>query len=268
MIGGVIMAHRKREAWAEELSDQLGFPVVWDRVNDRHETGLRCLQAGISSDATHHVVIQDDAIVCRDLIAGLEQAVQTSDDRLVGLYVGNVRPHAATVGKKVDEAQRAGRSWVAMNGPMWGVGIVVPTVHLPALVAHYSKSREQNYDRRIERWATAAKVECWYTIPSLVEHRSGEENPSLVPGRPSLTRRARVFIGADASALDVDWSLTPPPTVEFWRQVGTNRVTRTPPGSNQARRLEASPQWEQVVEARCGECGSKKYEPLVEAQTA
>lgn len=276
MIAGVIMAHPKRAAWAEELSENLGLPIVWDQVDDRHETGLRCLQAGLGSDATHFCVIQDDAIACRDLLEGIEKATAFSEDRLVGLYVGNVRPHAKTVGPKVEAAQRSGRSWISMTGPLWGVGLVIPTVHLPELVAYYRKSQEQNYDRRIERWATAAKVECWYTIPSLVDHRSGEENPSLVPNRPSLTRRARSFVGVDASPLEIDWSLTPEPSPcekgtavpgarMFFRNTRDGRVTKVRAGSAMARRCESLDSWEPVIEHRCETCDGRGrwYEPAV-----
>lgn len=261
-IAGVVMAHPKRKVWAEGLSESLGIPIVWDRVQDRHETGLRCLEAGLNSDATHHVVIQDDAIACKDLLAGLERAVEVSQDRMVGLYVGNLTPHAVRADHAVRTAQAAGRAWLAMPGPYWGVGIVVPTVHLESLVASYRKSQEKNYDRRIERWATRAKIECWYTMPSLVEHRSGPENPSLVPKRTSQTRTARWFIGEGSSALDVDWSLTPPLLTGIWRNTRNGRISRAQPGSIQANHLQQSAQWEPVRQVKCSECGSPQYESL------
>lgn len=246
-VAGVVMAHEKRRPWAEGLAEQLGLPICWDRINDRHETGFRCLEAGISSDASHWLVVQDDAITCRDLLAGLDQAVRVSEDRIVGLYVGNVRPQAATSTRKVAAAREQGRSWLALPGPWWGVGIVIPTVHLSSLVGHYEASRHENYDRRIEKWAAAAKVGCWYTVPSLVEHRHGDENPSLVPKRTATQRRARWFIGADESALDVDWTLTPPPPLTF-RDIRNGRTTTAEPGSSRARTLSRSPRWQQVDE--------------------
>lgn len=265
-VSGVVMAHPKRQEWAEQLSADLGLPVVWDQIQDRHDTGLRCLQAGIDSDATHWLILQDDAITCADLLAGLERAVQVSQDRLVGLYVGNVRPEAARSTAAVKTAQAAGVSWCAMPGPWWGVGVVIPTVHLPALCESFGASKKENYDGRIAAWATKAKVECWYTMPSLVDHRAGEENPSLVAGRGSLTRTARWFIGADRSALDVDWSRTPVPSSDWWRRIGTDKVQKCRVGSPQAERIARSGLWEQVVEGRCGECGSRRFTPLADRQ--
>lgn len=257
-ISVALMCHRKRERWVPELLERIGHPaeVVWDRVDDRHETGLRCLEA-FEPSATHHLIVQDDAIVCRDLVAGLERAVEVSGDRVVGLYVGNVRPDATRVARDVSAARDAGASWLAMPGPWWGVGILIPTIHLPALVDSYRASRQNNYDRRIATWAGKAKVECWYTMPSLVEHRAGGENPSLVAGRTSMARRARWFIGEDASALDVDWTRLPAPTHQLWRHRRTGRIIRV--RSTQVRQIERSGVYEPVVESRCDECGGPVY---------
>ena len=250
MIDGVIMAHKKRREWAWELEEETGFPIVWDRINDRHETGLRCLQAGLDSEATHWVVVQDDALVCRDFAAGVAAATSVSGDRLVGLYIGNFRTETTDLQRKVLSARAARSAWLAMPGPWWGVGIVVPTVHLPALTEWYAASDVQNYDRRIERWARQAGVECWYTNPSLVQHRHGDTNPSLVsPDRSSTRRRAQWFIGEDVSALDIDWTRRPDDvalTTSTWRHVDTGRVLTVQPGSMQAIRMYGTGQWEPV----------------------
>lgn len=252
-VAGVVMAHKKRETWAEELSVDLGLPIVWDQVNDRHETGLRCLRAGLDHGATHHVVVQDDGLPCRDLLDGLAKATEFSGDRIVGLYVGNTGSHADRLLKT---ARSTGRSWMVRPRGMvlWGVALVIPTVHLPELIRGYEKSREQNYDRRIEHWADQHGVDTWFTVPSLVDHRHGDENPSLVPGRTSTSRHARWYIGADASAVDVDWSLVPLET-GWWRHPRTKQVRRA--NGPSASRLQAQG-WTPVEERIC-EYGGKHY---------
>lgn len=266
-VAGTVMAHEKRRAWAEDLSGRLELPITWDKVNDRHETGLRCLQAGLGSDGSHWLIVQDDALICRDLLDGLAKATEVSGDRILGLYAGHVNQKLR---RQMAAARTSGVSWVARPKAMtlWGVGLVIPTAHLPALIDHYAKSAEQNYDRRIEKWADQAKVEIWYTAPSLVDHRVGPENPSLVPNRTSPNRHASWFIGQDASALDVDWSKVPRPATGLWRRVDTQRIIKVQPGTTQARRLEQSALYEPVVEARCGECGSRQYKPVGEGNDA
>jgi hypothetical protein len=56
-----------------------------------------------------------------------------------------------------------------------------------------------NYDKRISRWCQSLGLTVYYPWPSLVDHR---ESPSLVPGRVGKGRRAHLFVGAEASALD------------------------------------------------------------------
>lgn len=204
MISVAVMAHPQRQAWVPELVASLDADVrvVWDERSDRWDTGRRALLAH-DPDATHHLVVQDDAILCRDLVAALEQAVETTGDHPLGLYVGNVRPRQHEVMPAIKDADRARAPWVRMQGPWWGVGIVLPTDHIADAVAFGDRRRDvANYDLKIARRYGGLGIDCWYPWPSLVDHRHGAANPSLVNGRTGQNRRAHRFIGADRSALD------------------------------------------------------------------
>jgi hypothetical protein len=258
-----IMAHRQRETWVPDLVDAIDHPdvrVVWDQINDRHETGERAL-AAFDPSATHHLVVQDDAIVCRDLVAGLCEAVKVSGDRVLGLYVGNVRPNKVEVERRMEAAVAAGSAWMPMGGPWWGVAVVIPTALMPDLLTYYRSSQVENYDRRIGRWAADREFECWYTVPSLVDHRSSDDNPSLVPGRTSITRRARWFIGENKSATAVDWSRLPAENVPImrggvptgplqtrcWRNTLDDRLRTSTIGSQLDRQYRMSQHWVEVT---------------------
>lgn len=203
MISVAVMAHPKRQHFVPELVAAIDHPVnvVWDEKNDRWDTGRRALLA-FDPAVTHHLVVQDDAIVCRDLVAGLERALShVPREAPVGLYVGRVRPWRARVQRLVSSAQDA--SWVTINRLLWGVGVVVPTDQITEMVAFCDRRRDEaNYDLRVAKWFMYRGVRTWYTWPSLVEHRDG---PSLVPGRIG-GRHAHRFLGEDCSALDIDWS--------------------------------------------------------------
>lgn len=208
MISTAIMAHPQREAWAHELSARLDAPIVWDQRNDRVDTGLRSL-AAYDPEATHHLIVQDDAIVCRDLVPALERAAEVAEDRILGLYIGNGRPLSKF---RLDQIARgadaAGANWIEWRGTIWGVAIAVPVAHIEGLMRSYQRQAHgiQNYDTRLENAARTRGVGWWYPWPSLVDHRTGPANPSLVPGRTNGHRCAYRFIGADTSALDLDWS--------------------------------------------------------------
>jgi hypothetical protein len=202
-----IMAHRKREQWVPELSAQLGdsCKVVWDTKNDRHHTGGNAL-AAYDESATHHMVIQDDALLAKDIVPGVINALKhVPPNNPVGLYVGRARPRTDEVRSLMAKAAVIGASFMVHKGPWWGVGIVVPTSSIRELLKRYDEMAAiPNYDRRIARYFESKGLYCYYTVPSLVDHRI-DDNPSLVPGRGSEGRYAYNFIGP-RSALDVDWS--------------------------------------------------------------
>jgi hypothetical protein len=205
-LSAAVMAHPSRADMVTQLLTELdrAVPVVWDEIQDRHDTGIRAMEA-FDPSCSHHLVIQDDVIGPRDLLAGIERALRyIPQDEPMCLYTGKVRPFATVIRKAVSEAAGASASWLTMQGVYWGPGIVVPTAHIPHLSAWYrgAGSHVVNYDRRVSTWYALREATVWYPFPSLVDHRDGE---SLVKGH-GQGRHAHSFIGADASALAADWS--------------------------------------------------------------
>lgn len=198
------MAHPRRSPFIPELESALDRPatVVWDDgSNSRWGTGRRALLA-YDPTATHHLVLQDDAVIPRDLVAGVEAALQHApQDVPVCLYVGKVRPYREMVTEYVGRAR--GASWLVMDRLNWGVAVVLPTSMIDGLVAYCDQGSIPNYDSRMSKWFEANNIPVWYPWPSLVDHR---ESPSLVPGRGHSGRVAHQFIGANTSALAIDYS--------------------------------------------------------------
>jgi hypothetical protein len=204
-VSPVIMAHPRRSEFVDELLAKLDrpAPVVWDAGNnDRWDTGRRAWLA-VDRSASHGLVLQDDAIIPRDLVAGVVEALAHVPDKTpMCLYTGRVRPHKHAITEAVTAASEA-TSWLTMQSLNWGVGIVIPTDMIEPMIA-WGDGRPEipNYDRRLSRWFGHQGIHTWYTWPSLVDHR---DSPSLVPGRGSSGRRAHQFIGADASAVGLRW---------------------------------------------------------------
>lgn len=206
-VSVAIMAHPDRSRFIPELVDRLDRKpkVVWDQRNDRWDTGRRSLLA-YNPAATHHMVIQDDAVVCRDLVAGVERALRhvpapEGAPTPLCLYTGRVKKFRAAMRRHVG---RRRVSWLSMPSIYWGVGVVMPTELIPDLVAWGDEHPEvANYDYRMGQWMRAQGITVWYPYPSLVDHR---HSPSLVEGRSSATsRHAHRFAGANASALRQPW---------------------------------------------------------------
>lgn len=204
-LSAVVMAHPSRADLVTDLLARLDreVPVVWDRINDRHDTGLRALQA-YDPEATHHLVIQDDALPCRDLLASVEQALAyVPDGHPASFYLGRVRPFRQRIERLVRVAGSA--SWLRFPGPYWGPAIVVPTAAIPGLVEWWHSPKGSgvtNYDRRIARFFQRDGIDCFYSWPSLVDHRG---DTSLVTGH-TTGRHAHRSIPEYRSGLEASWS--------------------------------------------------------------
>lgn len=199
-----IMAHEKRAHLVPDLVQRLGLTdddVIWDRRNDRWDTGRRAWEA-IDQTADWGMVVQDDALPCADLIAGMEKALdRVPNNVLVTPYIGTRRPVAGRVERVVHEAKAADAAFIEMPSLNWGVAITAPTRIINEMLPWCDVQAYPNYDRRIGRFAIDVKrMGTWCTFPSLVDHR---DIPSLIGHGGG--RVAHHFIGEDTSALSVDW---------------------------------------------------------------
>lgn len=197
------MAHPKRQQWAEQLAAKLGCPIVWDEIGNVQDTGRRTLLAADPA-ASHHVVVQDDAIVCDDLAAALERAVVYAGQRPIGLYLGSL-PHERRVRKAASAARAEHRSWIAMDGAtIAGVASAHPVALIDRLTSYEHPGGLRSWDSLHSAFYREIGMTPWFTWPSLADHRPG---PSLL--KHPQKRTAVRFLGEQASALDVDWSIPP-----------------------------------------------------------
>lgn len=203
-ISVAVMAHPSRSEMVDDLLERLDAPatVVWDEIQDRHDTGVRSLEA-FDPDCTHHMVIQDDALPCRDLVAGVTEALErVPEGHPFSGYIGRVKPYRAKINAIIEKAH-ADVSFIRMAGIYWGPCVVLPTAALPQLCPWFRGATGiENYDKRMSEWFKSQKLECWYSWPSLVDHRGDE---SLTHGHAGK-RRAHHALAPEESALDANWS--------------------------------------------------------------
>lgn len=187
-----------------DLVERLGLTegdVIWDRRNDRWDTGRRAWEA-VDQTAEWGCVVQDDAMPCADFIAGMEQALKrVPENVLVSPYIGTRRPSRSKIDRVVAEAAAAKAAFIEMPSLNWGVAIVAPTRIIDGMLPWCDAQQYPNYDRRIGRYAIdVMRMSTWCTFPSLLDHRT---IPSLIGHGDG--RVAHRFIGETASALAVDW---------------------------------------------------------------
>ncbi len=171
------MGHPSRAAFIEELQQQLApAPLSVDTGFGIVENCARAWEL-YDPRATHHVVIQDDALVCRDFRARAEafiermQELHGHEDRAISFYYGTRKRllSAAAEAMKVGYAMRVNVGW--------GVAICLPTRLVPELVASIRAGSAPQDDERMNGFIRSRGMRIYYPMPSLVDHRRG---PSLV----------------------------------------------------------------------------------------
>lgn len=191
------MAHPARRVKAEWVQSQVeGAPIVYDQKSDRWDTGRRSMLAGIETDrpARFHLVVQDDGLPCHDFMTQVRAALTTVPRGPVAFYMGRTGRSPQLTKASLHAARARGLCWLPWQGPWWGVAVAVETADIAPMIA-WGDTRPDilNYDRRMARYFDSIGRRCLYSIPSLVDHRNGLSEPSLIPGRTSLGRDALYF---------------------------------------------------------------------------
>lgn len=177
-----VMAHPDRAHLVDELLDSLDVraKVAFDTGGKPSRDPERIWQNAKKAwgmhdgDADWHVVLQDDAIVAKNLMQCLPSALgRVPDMGMVSLYVGDGRPMSSLWGRLADAARACEASWIVGPRSMWGVGLAIPVRLIGGMVEYCSRLRGIPDDMRIGRWGRRAGVETWFTWPSLVDHPQG-----------------------------------------------------------------------------------------------
>lgn len=177
----VIMASRKREAWALELSKQLNnCPIAWD-PHLRFNTGNiweNCKRAWGMQDKSKKwgLVIQDDAILCKDFLSKVGEHLDRAEQMncAIQFYIGN-NPHY-----EEQFSQNLEKGYLIKPELSWGVAIALPSDLIPLMLQFGNQHMGWQDDIKIKHFLLKKNISTYYPLPGLVDHRQENENPSLV----------------------------------------------------------------------------------------
>lgn len=153
--------------------------------------------------ATHHLVISDDALVCRDFLAGLREAVRHRPEHAVSPYCGY---------GLISKAHARGDSWAVVDrGGVWGLCSVLPVAWVDEFLRWERRAFVQGQgkhqdDARLGTFLKETGRPAWQTVPTLAEHAGAGHSTVNHGGGGNLTSHSKCFLGAERSALEVDWS--------------------------------------------------------------
>jgi hypothetical protein len=243
-VSVTIMAHPKRQAWAEQLADQLGCPVVWDRHNNVWDTARRAWLSYLPGTA-HHLVVQDDAVLTDGLADNLPAVLSARPGQPVSLATIGYR----LKGRLREWEQTAARHerWFPLETGVATVALAVPTVDIPKMIADCDRMGSKHDDVRIASWFRQQCRPVWHTVPSLVDHRDSDVNPTLVAGngRPGVCRAAVGFVD---TMPHVDWmeGVMMADGHATFLHVKTRKPATVQVGSKGWQVMSASPVWRQI----------------------
>ena len=202
-----IQQHPDRAALVEErlLPRLAGLPVEiveHSAIPPDPLTGYRLCLAGVPDNYTHVLVIQDDAIPCRNLAAVLPLVAREVP---VCLFLPNMAMRTRAFLRRGIGIE--GR-WVTIHHTDWVpvVAVLWPVRKVEHFLDWYehrppARHRETSDDAMVGRWMRRNSQTVLATFPSLVEHPDDVPSTWRTHRQP---RRALNFIG-DLDPLTIDW---------------------------------------------------------------
>lgn len=170
-----------------------------------------CLESLVGVEATHALIVQDDAICCRNLAPALELVAAAVPDHPVCLFM----PMVSATRRAATEAGARGERFVEIlpRGFLPVVAVLWPlekALHFlnwskttPSLVRRNGQRIEQRSDDAMGHlWMRTQRQKAYATIPSLVQHP--DDVPSTIT-RGRGGRTALFWHGGDWDPLQLDW---------------------------------------------------------------
>jgi hypothetical protein len=180
-----------------------GFAVIEDWMKEGSwATAKRAWTFGIEQRSTHHFVLQDDVIICRDFLLGLYELIKVKPDEIICLMPFSRKPFKGNNGKN---------RWGVAEG-VWGQGILMPTPMVADFLVWEQKHIRPDFkhdDSRISLYCVQNNRKVWIPFPTLLDH-ADLEMKSLMGHKWKEPRVSPDFL-EDRSPLDFSWEETEPP---------------------------------------------------------
>lgn len=156
---------------------------------------------------THHVVLQDDLLLCADLPATMHALASARPAEIVSGFL----PRKSTV-----VAAASAVSWVRTRRFLWAQCVMMPTELGDACVRWVAENEGgeasaewgNSGDMRLAGWLKAERRPVYVAVPHPVEHIGDALDGGSVMGHHGKPagRRARAWLGEDGVGATLPWS--------------------------------------------------------------
>ena len=198
---------QKLQRTLQLLGDSVPIEVILDKQSEGiWPTAMRAWRA-YAPDATHHLVLQDDIIPCRDFLQSIPSIIRhLSKDASVS-FCDNV--------PAMHYALKTNRLWVYSQQVRHAQALLQPVTQIEPFILWSEWNVRPSYyhdDGRLEMYLHSIGKKMWHTAPSLVSH---DDDGSVYrritkgEGKPDYKEvyAEHAFIGHDVDPLSLDWSL-------------------------------------------------------------
>lgn len=210
-VSVTIFSHHSRSKRLQQTLEALGSDVAVEVVIDYKTEGIwqTAMKAWRSygTDATHHLVLQDDIIPCKNFLVRLPEIIHhLPNDASVSFCDKLPLMHYAKQKKK---------SWVLSGKVRHAQALLQPVSQIENFIQWSEWNIRPSYyhdDGRLEMYLHTFNKLMWHTVPSLVSHdddgsvyrylKTGDSKPDDKPPYQEL-----YFLGADVDPSTVDWQV-------------------------------------------------------------
>ena len=187
-----IMAHPSRKKFFPYLFEKLeNCPLAIDEGWGLWENAKRAWKL-YDPEADYHVVIQDDALVCKNFgkraleVLGHSEKVFRSRPHICNFYYDQMLAPKAT-NKDSD-----GTEYIIRSRVHWAVAICFPVNQIEKMIKYCDELKIKGDDERITQFLKSEHLKVYFPIPCLVDHRT--DVPSLAGTKSPTERKAWRYI--------------------------------------------------------------------------